>query len=363
MRAVLDEKTRWRKLLEDLHASRARSFRLKLPTPAIVIAEAMPAGRLADYDHGRNVIRIDGNLFREHGWPIVEGVFLHEMAHQLQFTLAGGRADAAIHGPDFAAACERVGVPHEFRVPFVSIGEISDRMTAMRRAEGDDPVLRRVEKLQALIANPGTLEEQAAAVRLLEGILRKHNVEALREALPIGRWLVATGKTHGTIERKVASLVSRLAPVRFLYFRAPRLVDGGHECVLEFWGRREHLAYAEYLYGCLRGFLEAHKAPRGVNPLTWKGNLLREIAARLAPLENEALASDSATKALVVAHEKAIEQEWKRFNPRIRTTAAYAPKRLAGHHAHEAKRKAAAFVLRKPVDKPRGRTLLLKSGV
>jgi hypothetical protein len=294
---------------------------------------------------------------------MVEGVFLHEMAHQLQYAVAGGHAAAHAHGPDFSAACERVGVPHEFRLPFVCIDEVSERMAAMRKAQSDNPVLRRVEKLQALIANPGTKEEQAAAVSLLEGILRKHNVDALREALPIGRWLVATGKTHGTVERKIASLVSRLSPVRFLYFRSPRLTDDGHECVIEFWGRKEHLAYAEYLYGCLGAFLEAQKAPRGVNSLTWRGNLLREIALRLAPLENEALASDSASKALIVTHEQAIEREWKKFNPRIRTTAAYAPKRLAGHLAREAKLKAAGFILRKPVEKPRGKTLLLKPGV
>lgn len=358
----IDLETHWRVSLERLHADRCRAFRVRLPPPAISITERLPEGVLGRYLAEGERVEMRRSLFEQPEWAVVEGVFLHEMAHQLQRHAPAPRRAGGAHGLSFALACERIGVPHEFRDAFSRLEDIQARFVDQRRMEARDTTLRRLEKLRALIESPGTPAEQETATRLLEALMKGANVEELRRAQPIGRWLLATGKVNATVEKDVCGLICRLAPVTYVTWRRPTVLRVGLERVFEFWGRREHLAYAEYLWDCLWRFVEASSAPAGVNPLTWRRNLVYGIAARLAPIGTDALATSAEERALVVANDAALERAYRGLHPRVGRGRGIAPGALADDAAAELGARAAEFTLRRPVEgsreRARGRLLL-----
>ena len=220
--------------------------RLKMPAPLLRVAPLQ--GRWAAWDAARGEIVVGVELIQEHSWDVVLEVLKHEMAHQ--WVSLYGPARALPHGPDFAHACQRLGVA---AWAVRASGALPQDLTSWRTSavpEVEQRLLRRVEKLLSLATSSNEHEALSAMQRVRE-IYSRYNLQRAAAGMDgeMVHQLIHTGRRRlGRLEGAIVGLLVAHFSVRAVFCS---LFDKTALCglrTIELLGLRENVAMADYVY-------------------------------------------------------------------------------------------------------------------
>ena len=219
--------------------------RLRLPNFAI---SAELRQTLGHWDSASRRLTLAARLFEHCRWEDVCAALRHELAHQIVAELYG-QPHAPPHGPEFARACALLGIP------------ASPHLTVDETAADPLHLAAKVRKLLALGQSPNHHEAELALAKAQELALR-HNLARLAPGAA-GADPAYGFRLFGPVFRRIPSHVWAIAAiVADFYFvlhisRTYEDAEGQRMKVLEFYGTRDNLAMAEYVFDFLLHQTEA----------------------------------------------------------------------------------------------------------
>lgn len=224
--------------------------RVNLAAPLVEIGEGR--GYWGKWWPDRRTIVISARLIRLHPWEVVLNVFRHEMAHQL---VTESHGKAAAHGDLFAAACERLGVPAEYRT---AAGALPDSRPLPDPLNQDRPraLLEKVRKLLAL-AESANEYEALLAMRKARELLDQHRLPLPGERSEYCSLVINLGKRRVlSHHRAIASLLMDHFQVEVvLAFTYDAALCDTCRC-LDIIGRPSQVKVAEYIFHFLENRLK-----------------------------------------------------------------------------------------------------------
>lgn len=148
------------------------AHKVKLRSVAIRLMES--TSHWGQWDSENRTIWISRKLIKESRWFFVESILRHEMAHQYcsEFHPSGERP----HGDLFKKACERLGVPREFRGATVSLQETCLDWKTQKQDDESERLFNKVQKLLAL-ATSSNEHEALLAMNKVREIYAKYNLD------------------------------------------------------------------------------------------------------------------------------------------------------------------------------------------
>lgn len=239
----------WAEQLVMEHRRICWQHRVVMATPLVEIGEAL--GYWGKWWPGRQTIVVSARLVRQHPWEVVLNVFRHEMAHQL-VSQAHGQAPA--HGDLFYAACERLGVPPEYRR---AGGALPDSQPLPDPLNHDRPraLLEKVRKLLAL-SESANEHEALLAMRKARELLDQHRLSTPGERSEYCSLVINLGR------RKVSSHHRAIASLLMDHFQVEVVLASTYDAAacdtfkcLDLIGRPGQVKVAEYIFHFLENRL------------------------------------------------------------------------------------------------------------
>ena len=189
-------------------------------------------------------ITIARKLLNDFGIGAAEHVVSHEMAHMVVDKIFH-MGDLKSHGEAFKKACSMLGID---AVNAISVDELRILDTA---AEKRQRVVNRVKKLMALSESPEKEEAERALAKAHE-LMMRYNIKSLEErksndyfVRPIGpTWMKVPNYT-----REIVNLIHEYYFVNTILTYAGGWLRSGRR--YEFFGTKENLDIAEYVFCCL----------------------------------------------------------------------------------------------------------------
>ncbi|HSH13852.1 MAG TPA: DUF2786 domain-containing protein, partial [Desulfurivibrionaceae bacterium] len=200
----------------------------------------------------RRTIVISARLIRLHPWEVVLNVFRHEMAHQL---VSEAHGPAPAHGDLFAAACERLGVPTEYRT---AAGALPDNRPLPDPLNQDRPraLLEKVRKLLAL-SESANEHEALLAMRKARELLDQHRLPLPGERSEYCSLVINLG------QRRVLSHHRAIASLLMDHFQVEVVLASTYDATtcdtckcLDLIGRPGQVKVAEYIFHFLENRLK-----------------------------------------------------------------------------------------------------------
>lgn len=221
-----------------------------LQTPVIEIGEA--SGYWGKWWPARQTIVISARLIRQHPWEIVLNVFRHEMAHQLVSETHG---PTPAHGDLFLKACERLGVPPEYR----RAGGALPEHLPLPDPTGQDRTRALLEKVRKLLALSESANEHEAllALRKARELIDLHGLPQAGEP-SVYCSLVISLKSRQIAghHRAIAALLIDHFQVEVVLATTYDAAAGADYRCLDIIGRPGQVKVAEYLFHFLTNRLE-----------------------------------------------------------------------------------------------------------
>lgn len=300
--------------LDVLGRSRLSQLCSPLELPQVIISSMTEEERLGYYEHGSHLIVLSQELVEEGPMETVEKVYLHELAHALDYAERG----FSQHDDQFKKCCSLLHLENDFSKARIKKGRLEK-----------ERIRSKVEKLLSLTSSPYE-EESKAALRKAESMMAEHGLKYVKqekedEVLYKAVLLEGSRFSHST--KMLLNLLSSMTGV-FIIFEpagygrnnADREV---HRKKVSAYGPLEVLEGAIYLYKNLESELE--KACRKEKKLkgasfsseSFKSGLLGALKIRLGQHEET-------NKALMLSEKKS-ERLYRRLNSnlRIHTTRSH----------------------------------------
>ncbi|NTV12487.1 MAG: DUF2786 domain-containing protein [Desulfobulbaceae bacterium] len=225
--------------------------RVVLTTPLIEIGDAQ--GYWGKWWPARKTIVISARLIRQHPWEAVLNVFRHEMAHQL---VSERHGQTRAHGDLFRAACERLGVPPEYRR---ASGALTEQEVLPDPTGRDRPraLLEKVRKLLAL-SESANEHEALLAMRKARELIDQHGLTTADSASEYCTLVINLGG------KKIASHHRAIAAILVDHFQVEVVLATTFDaaaCItckcLDLIGRPGQVKVAEYIFHFLENRLES----------------------------------------------------------------------------------------------------------
>lgn len=315
-------------------------FRNRLRPPVFTLTDS--PSRWGRWISATRTIELSRRLVLNYPWPAVEGVLLHEMAHQFCDEVL--KVEEAAHGETFQRICAERGIDGKAAGP-------------PRAAEGGEPaaidrVLERIRKLLAL-AGSSNQHEAEIAMRKAHELMLRHNIEATRartyEAYEVD-YLGDPEKRGNRVEDAVMVLLTEYFFVKVIRIPVylPRL--GKRGACFELTGTRPNLEMAKHVYHFLLATAERlWQANRNDARVTSGRDRLAYQAGVIGGFHEKLRAERTELKetGLVWIGDSQLDAYYHLRHPRI-TTRRSAVRR---NSAHEAGREAGrTIVLHRPID-------------
>lgn len=213
---------------------------ISLPTPAFEIVEK----RWGEYSHvmgGDPTICLSRHLFNNFGWGAVVHVLKHEVAHYI-VDVAWHMGDLQTHGEAFAKAC---GVLNVDARRCSSAKDLLDEDSDLSRKE---QVVGKIKKVMALTSSSAQGEAENA-LRKANELMLKYNISSLDDHQP-DEYLF---RPVGPVFKKMPNYVRDLANTISQYYFVNHILCycGYQGRYFEFFGTKENLDIAEYIFCCL----------------------------------------------------------------------------------------------------------------
>jgi hypothetical protein len=127
------------------------------------------------------VISLNCKVLLNYDWDVVEGVFTHEIAHQLVSDKYPQAASEAPHGPTFQKVCKALSLNPIYCGATVNISEYGPPPSPFgpQSEQRSNPLLDKIKKLLALSHSPEQHEATAALAKASE-LMIKHNIDSSR---------------------------------------------------------------------------------------------------------------------------------------------------------------------------------------
>lgn len=315
-------------------------FRNRL-RPAVITLTDSPT-RWGRWVSATRTIELSRRLVLGHPWPAVEGVLLHEMAHQFCDEVL--KVEEAAHGATFQRVCAERGIDGKAAGP-------------PRAAEGGEPaeidrVLERIRKLLAL-AGSSNQHEAEIAMRKAHELMLRHNIETTRarayEAYEVTH-LGDPEKRGNRVEDSVMVLLTEYFFVKVIRIPVylPRL--GKRGACFEVTGTRPNLEMAKHVYHFLLATAERlwqanrHDArvTSGRDRLAYQAGVIGGFHEKLRSERQELKETG-----LVWIGDSQLDAFYHLRHPRITTRRAT----VRRNSAHEAGREAGrTIVLHRPIE-------------
>lgn len=226
------------------------SYRAKLRRPVIRIADLETKWGL--WDPNLSTITINHRLIQKYPWDVVVEVLKHEIAHQ--WVHENYSTAVRPHGAEFAAACEKFGVPDWAASASGELPTHYQKWRDRAMSAEEERLLKRVEKLLAL-AGSSNEHESLLAMRKVQQMYAKYEIERVRldRAPNLVYFLINPKKKRmSTAQSMIGSILAEHFFVKVVYgklYDAPTLTS---YAVMELMGTRENVLMAEYVYGFLQ---------------------------------------------------------------------------------------------------------------
>lgn len=239
----------WAEQLVMEHRRICWQHRVVMATPLVEIGTAL--GYWGKWCPDRRSIVISARLIRQYHWEVVLNVFRHEMAHQLVGQIHG---PAKAHGDLFVTACERLGVPPEYRS---SGGALPDSRPLPDPLNHDRPraLLEKVRKLLAL-SESANEHEALLAMRKARELLDQYRLPLPGERSEYCSLVINLGR------RSVASHHRAIASVLMDHFQVEVVLASTYDAAtcetrkcLDLIGRPGQVKVAEYIFHFLENRL------------------------------------------------------------------------------------------------------------
>ncbi len=241
----------WAEQLLREHQRICWQHKVVISTPLIEIGDAQ--GYWGKWWPSRRTIIISARLIRQHPWEIVLNVFRHEMAHQLVSETHG---QAIAHGELFRAACEKLGVPAEYRR---ASGALTEQQP-LPDPTGLDKTRALLEKVRKLLALSESANEHEAllAMRKARELMDLHGVATTDSASAYCTLVINLGG------KKIAGHHRAIAAILTDHFQVEVVLATTFDAVacttckcLDLIGRPGQVKVAEYIFHFLENRLES----------------------------------------------------------------------------------------------------------
>ena len=241
----------WAEQLFREHRRICWQHRVELPPPLIEITSAI--SYWGQWQPSVRTISLAEKLLRGQPWAVVLNVFRHEMAHQLVSSETGSDRP---HGAAFHQACERLGVPQEYRCASGAL-PIS---RPLPNPLGQDRTRNLLEKVRKLLALSESANENEALLAL-----RKARELLDRHRLPMETGQASCCSLVINLKRqRLAGHHRLLATILMDFFQVEVILATTydpatcreHKC-LDLIGRPGQVKVAEYIFAFLSGRLDS----------------------------------------------------------------------------------------------------------
>ena len=196
--------------------------------------------RLGRWEPEARLLSLAHHHIWTHAWDEVLGTLKHEMAHQYVDEVLGG--DERPHGPQFARACQLLGIDAR------ASGTPRDR-----EADEQSKTLRRVQKLLAL-ATSANRHEAEAAMAAANTLLLRYNLELPQGGPPLGYGARRLGASAAALPldwKLVGAILAEFFFVECIWTTTYNPRRDRHERVLEVMGSEANLEMAGYVHDFL----------------------------------------------------------------------------------------------------------------
>jgi len=206
------------------------------------------------WDAENRTIKISRQLIEKYTWDVTVNILKHEIAHQIVtevFKIHDG------HGKLYEKACDRIGVPYEFRSAAGDIPKVWKEID-QKKDPKNIKLLEKVEKLLSL-AQSKNENEATLAMQKANEIIRKYNLTRDSECNPSEYTYVIINHKKKRIERYQKNICSVLSEFFFVNHVYSYLYDGVKLTTyktIELIGTRENVMIAEHVYYFLVNELE-----------------------------------------------------------------------------------------------------------
>ena len=195
----------WIRRFEDIEKEGERSLGISTPLVSRIIIAPMTAdSRLGFFRADDPAIVISESLVRSAGERDIMNVFLHELAHALDYRMNG----EAGHGPSFRECCRRLGLDAGFDKSHIRL-EIGSKE---RRSE-------KIRKLLSLSSSPFE-NESAIAIQKAQELMMENGVEARSDERIYETVLLSSSRFSYGI-KEVLSYTERTSGIFLLYVPSP----------------------------------------------------------------------------------------------------------------------------------------------
>jgi len=241
----------WSEQLLREHQRICWQHQVHLATPLIEIGDAQ--GYWGKWWPTRRTIVISARLIRQHPWETVINVFRHEMAHQL---VSESPSQTSAHGSCFLAACERLGVPPEYRRAGGTLVELQ----TLPDPTGLDKTKSLLEKVRKLLALSESANEHESllAMRKARELIDQHGLTTDGSVSEYCTLVINLGgKRISSHHRAIASILIdhfQVEVVLSTTYDAATCTSG--KC-LDLIGRPGQVKVAEYIFYFLTNRLES----------------------------------------------------------------------------------------------------------
>jgi len=324
--------------------------RIRSRVPALASLRA-PNFRISDelvstlglWDQTRRTITLARPLLDGAQWHLLVKVLAHEMAHQVVSEYFGVRQTKP-HDALFRRACDLLGIDTAARIDAPGLGQPAP----------ESRIYQTIRKLLALGQSANRFEAESA-LRKAHYLALKYNVDLLAREVPAGYEY----RLVGTARRRVPSytwLVTQICCDNYFVLYICRACNGLQ--VIEFYGTRDNLDLAEYVFDFLlhQGGIEwvAYKREHGLPNNRQQRSFLTGLYSGFIEKLDSQRAELASDKSLIWLGDPQLQSFYQQRNPRVVNSRS-----RAAHHvdAHSAGARVGAELSIRPGLKRGGRSI------
>ena len=213
---------------------------IHLPTPAFEIVEKR-WGKYCNVVGGKPTIHLSRHLFNNYGWGAVVHVLKHEMAHMI-VDVEWKMGDLDDHGKAFLKACGLIDVDPR------RLSGAKDLLAEDAELDKKERIVGKIKKVMALTSSSEKGEAENA-LRKSEELMLKYNIDSLDQHAPEEYLFRPVGPVSGRMPNYVRDLANTISD--FYFVEHIMCYCGPKGRYFEFFGTKENLDIAEYIFCCL----------------------------------------------------------------------------------------------------------------
>lgn len=244
----------WIMQLHREHEKICRQYGVDLAVPIIEISQSTSCW--GSWFTGTSTLAVSKALIEQHSWEVVINVFKHEMAHQVVSEIFGSNDK---HGELFKKACDKLGVPGDFRGASGDLPRTVVDFKNRATASGKEKFISKIEKLLSLAQSTNEHEAQLAMEKA-NSFIARYNLEQIHFAQEKTYDFTIINHQKKRIENYQRKICFILSNYFFVKVILADLYDAKTCCThktIEIFGTRENVLIADYVYSFLFSHLSS----------------------------------------------------------------------------------------------------------